>query len=571
VSFDLKNHNMESKCIDDNINTTNNDKYYVVNEDNNSDDDDNRIYLNLVIQSSKNDDSNERQLNISQLKHVMNEYYEQLKKRSNIQQRIRSSIQNVVLENKNKIQQQQQQQQQRDYGTTTVRNHKNIIKEKGKVQLTKTRTNQSLSRQEIVVMDWTDIAFLHSMIHGDSDDDDDDDDDNDDSRMFQKYKSSIQSFVITSHDHEQQQKQKPPILPLESSWWDRPVWSLSWTIMERMLVHATIATVEFVNTMLSEPSIIQEIQFVLSNTTKNIEVLLNQIHSKKNNKQNGVIMIYVKPKPRQTVSSQSDKVIEDDDDDKPISAVSQEICSEAENSLDGDDKDEDDDDDAGDDDDNDSTTLIISSSSAAATTASIEPEEKSTHQQFNYEQTHPNQSPLEYSDDGIKQITPMKSPVHCADEVFNGNHDDAEPPTSTSNPTQQHDMMNIIPSPPSALLVEGQVKRKSPQIDSTGLDLTMLSQLPPNLRAEARLVMALAKKEESKGGSKKRQSKQQQQQQILTKKNPIFERWLSTNNQERNGQGTEVRSTRMSSPSLKVGRKKQRQSIENYFQKVQPK
>jgi hypothetical protein len=561
VTFDLKK-NMESKCIDDNINATNNDKCYVVNEDNNNDEDDNRIYLNLVIQSSKNDDSNERKLSISQLKHVMNEYYEQLKKRSNIQQRIRSSIQNVVLENINKIQQQQQQQQQqRDYGTTTVRNHKNIIKEKGKVQLTKTRTNQSLSRQKIVVMDWTDIAFLHSMIHGDSDDDDDD---NDDSRMFQKYKSTIQSFLITSHDHEQQQKQKPPILPLESNWWDRPVWSLSWTIMERMLVHATMATVEFVNTMLSESSI-QEIQFVLSNTTKNIEVLLNQIHSKKNNKQNGVIMIYVKPKPRQTVSSQSDHVIEDDDDDdKPISAVSQEICSEADNSLDGNYND----DDADDDGDNDSTTLIISSSAASS---SIETEAKSTQQQFNYEQTHPNESILEYSDDSIiKQITPMKSPVHCADEVFNGNHDDGEPPISTSNPTQQHDMMNIITSPPSAFLVEGQVQRKPPQIDSTGLDLTMLSQLPPNLRAEARLVMALAKKEESKGGSKKRQSKQQQQQ-ILTKKNPIFERWLSTNIQERNGQGTEVRSTRMSSPSLKVGRKKQRQSIENYFQKVQPK
>jgi hypothetical protein len=95
---------------------------------------------------------------------------------------------------------------------------------------------------------------------------------------------------------------------------------------------------------------------------------------------------------------------------------------------------------------------------------------------------------------------------------------------------------------------------KKRQIDSAGLDLTLLSQLPPHIRSEARLAMALAKQQQAK-------------KHRTTKKNLVLERWLLTQNSTENEvvgiSGEKLRT----SPKPLRSRKKQKKGIEQYFQK----
>jgi hypothetical protein len=87
--------------------------------------------------------------------------------------------------------------------------------------------------------------------------------------------------------------------------------------------------------------------------------------------------------------------------------------------------------------------------------------------------------------------------------------------------------------------------KQPPQIDSDGLDLTILSQLPPSLRSEARLAMAIREKRQKRNRSNKNTDSRLYQ-------------WLSTS--------TSTKKRPLASPLLPaVSTKKQKRSIDDFF------
>jgi hypothetical protein len=560
----------------------------------------NRLYLHFLIPASKTpaDENEQRQQQSVDLIEVMlAEYCDSLVTKTNIKQRIKSCIQNDLrsIISSSKFLSYTQTLDDNDKspnGHPNRRRHR--MKENGGLSLMTVHTQTIICNEDdnqrpcrILTVDWTDIALLHSiMVRTPSNDDQDDhhQDYDDTSRIeFQvhDYENSIRSYVAETKNQQQQQ-----LLPfVASNWWNdhRPVWaSTPWTITERLLRHGSIAAVDFVRNTLNNRSNIKnnnlhdnDLRCIVTNTNDTIELsslLVNHLTNESNmqgrndDRKSDVIMIYIKPHKNlhqlsieydeEEVSGAVRQVSQDIDDEE---SYRKEVYAE----------------------DNYGILMTMTSSSLSMKPgydmSPSPPPQQQQQQNLHYgvaeqsvSETIENNVVKYNKDDNTAHITPIKLRTHGdeteGNEIIFSDTNCSDVESQITNYNQQ-ESTNVMASPLEMMEDHSMGSWKQAQIDSTGLDLTMLSQLPPNIRSEARLVMALAKQDQEKNNKKNK--RQHLKQKVPKKKNPIFERWLSqtsTSNTEKNH--NQDRSP-LSSPFRT--RKRRRQSIEKYFQKIEPK
>jgi hypothetical protein len=155
--------------------------------------------------------------------------------------------------------------------------------------------------------------------------------------------------------------------------------------------------------------------------------------------------------------------------------------------------------------------------------------------------------------DCVPQTTPAK------DVVFGGNDYDG-----SAGPSWARIPREVTPPPHATVRAPktdeaATAASKAPQIDSAGLDLTLLSQLPPHIRSEARLVMAIA---------------QQKRRRTGRARNSAIGRWLTSKSTNQTSKVVvEERPNERSSskdeavPASGSAKKRPRKVMEDFFQK----
>jgi hypothetical protein len=359
--------------------------------------------------------------------------------------------------------------------------------------------------------DWSRIAFLHSLLGKD-----DDEICHDVGGQLRH----VQGFEVTVENDED----VPTCTLVAREWWDRPVWA--WTLEETHLVHGTLAAMDFLRNLNRKGFPHEDVygKTILTNTMDCQEIFRIIPLQRHNNHNTEVTMIYSKlPRPILQVVG--------------------------------------------------SNHAFAAFGAAAAIPVSQDIDEDSwTDTAAGNGLGQRRQELGSVNDDGIgDECEKFMHGGACDVDVAPPPEDIASPQstpikldgTSIIQQTTNLDTLNTIaslqnvavltPSPTAAPL-----EKKHPattQIDSTGLDLTILSQLPPNIRAEARLVMALASRDE----------RQQQQRQTISQ-NPVFERWLSgtATAVDSGNSGKRMRNHVKFSPVKTQGKAKK--GIQRYFQ-----
>mmetsp|Transcript_27070 Transcript_27070/g.50722 ORF Transcript_27070/g.50722 Transcript_27070/m.50722 type:complete len:541 (+) Transcript_27070:59-1681(+) len=415
-------------------------------------------------------------------------------------------------------------------------------------------------------IDWGKVAFLHSILF----DEEKEDINYESGRTLNKYNSgglfnlSMMVAAIQVAPHEEtdvkdctkeiptRQGMTLDCFPMDSkSWWNRPMWS-SWTNEERILAHGAIAATEFA-AVLIEKNLIDDSQscWLIVSNTNDCHVLNECTRSVVHHVDDSsslspsspqVIMILVKRPTRMPAQQSADLIhfpphsqdqIEEDCGSSVIQGVDTEEWSTW--SID-------DDEEGQGQEDCYATNAVVSIEATEEGNLLLDESGTTDKQMEPSKSTEINHS--------LPLTTPNKEQNHHVKYQIGGLDTALEVPTDTDVSSVHIDQHILTPSP------TGETTRhevKKPQIDSAGIDLTMLRELPLAIRSEARLAMVLAKQQQNK------------RQRAQIEKHPVFERWLST--KSTGGHGQKIHRDEHPPVAPAKPRKRPKQGIERYFQK----